>query len=388
VPCDIPYVSRGATPRRLDRRPCAPTTGLSLRGTSIVLVTEGEETQSQVRRLDTRGGSARVLARTPSGEDGYSPFVSPSQSGSTVWVTQTGLRLGVPGGPYTFTAIDLRSKRVTRASSHVMLAGAAVRDERGTFWYVQAVTQAIEDYGEPPFCTGAIAPCRLMQASASPFSHAARTLAPEVTIATPHQNYEIAALYTDPPVLAGDLGRPTVRDGAVVAGAPLGGVALELWQTDDPDGRGTYRRTGRTATTDADGHWSFALEHSPPHASYRVLAPSLRIASEFVAVTAAARVTLTADGRSLTGTVTPAHPGRSVAIQRLDRTRCRKDAQGAPVCDERAWKTVATAPLDAAGTGFSATVAAAGTYRADLPLDATPQPTPSYPGRSDPVVVS
>jgi len=116
VDCDVPYVkalSARAPSRRLDRGLCAPTTGMSIRGDSIVQVTDldqgGAGSESQVRRLRARGGAARVLARAGGGEGGYSPFSSPSQSASAVWLTRTGFREATPS--LVFLRIDLASGR-------------------------------------------------------------------------------------------------------------------------------------------------------------------------------------------------------------------------------------------------------------------------------------
>jgi len=86
---------------------------MSIRGDSIVQVTDldqgGAGSESQVRRLRARGGAARVLARAGGGEGGYSPFSSPSQSASAVWLTRTGFREATPS--LVFLRIDLASGR-------------------------------------------------------------------------------------------------------------------------------------------------------------------------------------------------------------------------------------------------------------------------------------
>ncbi|MDQ2897458.1 MAG: hypothetical protein M3Y09_17765, partial [Actinomycetota bacterium] len=71
VECDAVYVKSLSSPapsRRLDRGECAPATGLSIRGRSIVEVTDieagGAGSESQVRQLSPAGGLARVIART------------------------------------------------------------------------------------------------------------------------------------------------------------------------------------------------------------------------------------------------------------------------------------------------------------------------------------
>ena len=51
------------------------------------------------------------------------------------------------------------------------------RDEQSrAFWYVQGPEPHADYHGDPPFCRSPLEPCRLVRASASPFSATARTL--------------------------------------------------------------------------------------------------------------------------------------------------------------------------------------------------------------------
>lgn len=121
----------------------------------------------------------RVLAHSPGGEGGSSPFSSPNQSGSAVWLTRTGVREGERTG---FLRLDLPSGRLTVVDPNAPLAGRVARDERGTFWYVQAPEPGWDYHGEPPFCTSELQPCRLVHASASPFSSATRAVLPRLQL--------------------------------------------------------------------------------------------------------------------------------------------------------------------------------------------------------------
>jgi hypothetical protein len=396
--CDIPYVktlASRAPSRRLDRSPCGATAGIAIRGETIVHVSGvsqgGAGSESQVLLLRARGGAARVLARTGGGEGGFSPFVSPNLSASSVWLTRTGQRQGVTPG---FVRIDLGSGRLTTIPPNLNLAGRVARDERGRFWYVQGPEPDFDYHAEPPFCTSPLDPCRLVRASASPFSTAPRTLLPRLSI----DNGFLFAFATDPPRLIGVLTRAVVRGGAVARREPLAGVAVSLLRTADIARPGPFAATGLTATTDAAGRVVFTLTSPPPEIALAVFAPALEAASIVVDVHSAARIALSAGGRTLTGTVAPSQPGRSVAIQRFSVDAGGRLPNGMQVCpapatprncSDEAWATVAQAPLDATGTSFSAVVGAAGAYRAFLPTDPDPfGHARAYGGVSDAVPVS
>jgi len=376
--CDIPYVktiTSRAPSRRLDRSQCGAAVGLAIRGETIAHVSDvnqgGAGSQSQVRLLRTSGGAARILARTAGGEGGYSPFVSPNLSASSVWLTRTGQRQQVQQG---FVRIELSSRRMTTIASNVNLAGRVARDDRGAFFYLQGPEPHFDYHGDPPFCRSTLEPCRLVRASASPFSATPRTLLPRLRISGAPSG-TINAFAADPPVLSGDLTSAVVRGGEVVLRQPVPGVALSLLRDPEP---GPFAATGLTTTTDPAGRWSFALRQPPPQIVLAVLAPTLRIASSAVSVTSSSRISLSASGRALTGAAAPAQPGRNVEIQRLiadDRGRLPNGQQvcslppSSRTCSDEAWATVAQTPLGAAGTSFAATVAGPGLYRARLSYD-------------------
>jgi hypothetical protein len=394
--CDIPYVralTPGARSRRLDRSQCGATTGMAIRGSTIVQVTDinqgGAGSESQVRRLRTRGGAARILARTGGGEGGYSPFRAPSLSDSAVWLTRAGRREGVVPG---FLRIDLRSARLTTVPAQT--AGRIARDEHGTFWYIQA---GPPDFDGDQSCALVLEPCRLVRASASPFSSTPRRLLARLTIAgAPTQ--VITAFAADPQVLTGELTRAIVRGGTVIGSDPVPGAGLTLLRTDDQSEPGPFTPTGLTATTDLAGRWSFTVPGTSPRAVLVVVAPGLRIATEVVEITFSSRISLGASGGVLTGSVAPAQPGRTVDIERLTadaRGRLPNGQEVCPTpptpqnCSDAAWTVVAHAPLDAAGSTFSVPAGAPGSYRARLSyaVDARGRPT-AYGGVSPAAQVS
>jgi hypothetical protein len=395
--CDVPYVktlASRAPSRRLDRSRCGATTGMAIRGTTIVQVTDidqgGAGSESQVLLLRARGGAARILARTTGGEGGYSPFVAPTLSAAAVWLTRVGRREGVEQG---FLRIDLASARLTTIPANLNFAGSVARDERGHYWYVQGPEP---DWDDELSCAFVLEPCRLVRASASPFSSTPRRLLARLSI-DGAGSQQLNAFAADPPVLSGDLTQTIVRKGAIVGHEAVPGVALALLRTGSVQRPGPFTATGLATTTDAAGRWSIALPSPPPQIALAVVAPALRIASGVVQVTSQARIALSASGRSLTGTVAPAQPGRSVELQRLavdergrlpdGRRVCVAPAPDA--CPDEAWAAVARASLGAAGTAFSATVAGPGLYRARMSFDVDPRGLPtSYGGVSPDVRVT
>jgi hypothetical protein len=366
---------------------------MAIRGETIVVSTDinqgGAGSVSNVRLLRARGGAARTLARTTGGEGGYSPFVAPNLSASAVWLTRVGRRQGVDPG---FLRIDIASKRLTTIPADVR---SFARDERGRMWYVEGPEI---DWDGDSSCRPPLEPCRLVQASASPFSSTPRRLLARVSIdgETFPQAKDIFA--GDPLVLSGKLSRAIVRTGVVVGSEGVPGVTLQLLRTASIEQPGSFAPTGPAATTDAAGRWSFSLLPPPPDITVMVAAPALRIASILVQRTAVLRMTLNASGRALTGMVAPAQPGRTVEIQRLavDAHGMLPNGQvacGSPPipanCSDEAWTTVARVPLGTAGAAFAATVAAPGDYRARLSpeVDGNGQAT-AYGGASPAVHVS
>ena len=398
--CDIPYVKTAtsrAPSRRLDRSPCGATAGIAIHGTQIVHVSGislgGAGSESQVRLLSASGGAARILARAGGGEGGFSPFTSPSLSASTVWLARTGRRQEVVPG---FLRIDLRSRRLETVPANLNLAGRVARDERGRFWYVQGPEPEINTFGELPYCRSSLQPCWLVRASASPFATTPRTLLPRLSIDDRGYQYIIASA-ADPLRLSGVLERTIVRRGLIAGREAVPGVALALLRTADENAPGPFTPTGLATTTGTDGRWSIVLSQPRPLIALAAFARALKVASAVVGIRTDARISLTASGRTLAGSVAPAQPGRAVEVQRLDadangRLPDGRQVCGLPVsasCVDEAWTTVAHPPLDAAGTAFTVTVEAPGDYRARLSFEVDPQGTPTaYGGVSQPVRVA
>ena len=379
--CPTPFVKRlssRAPSRRLDSR-CGPTVGIAIRGQRIIQVTDNTG-DSDVFLLHARGGAARLLGHGGSGEGGSSPFVSPNLSASALWLTRTGEREGVPEG---FLRIDLPSGRMTTVRSNVPLAGRVARDERGSFWYLQGREPSIDDHGAPPFCESALDPCRLVRASASPFSAVTRVLLPRLRRLSPDAPY--LTVFADEPVaLRGDLTQPVVRASQLVAQRPVGAATLSLLVSTSFAADGALAPTGVTTRTDAAGRWSVVLHEPPPAAVLTIAALGTRLRSAAIQIVAESRMTLAAGGRTLTGTVSPPQPGRAVEIIRLltdeqgllpGEVARPGEARTCPFptqpeyCDPAAWLTVEHVPLDATGTAFSTPVTTPGVYWSRLSRD-------------------
>ena len=243
--CDIPYVKTlgsAAPSRRLDRSQCGYTEGMAIRGETIVHVTGvnqgGAGSESQVRLLRTRGGAARMLARAGGGEGGYSPFTEPSLSAGAVWLTRTGQRQGVQQG---FLRIDLRSHKLTTIPANLNLAGSVARDEHGTFWYVQGPEPGFDYHGERPYCSSPIEPCRLVRATADPFSATPRALLPRLAI-DGAQSQIINVPAAAPAQLAGTLTRTVVTGGRVSGVEPVAGAPIQLLRANELEAANRVRR--------------------------------------------------------------------------------------------------------------------------------------------------
>jgi hypothetical protein len=377
--CDVPYVKilgSSAPSRRLDRGSCGLTTGMSIRGASIVQVTFGTPASatrfdSQVRLLSARGGPGRLLARQGSGEES-NDFASPSLTAGTVFVSRTGVH-----ATQSFVAIDLRSGRRTEVPAHTNLTGPLAAG----FYYVEG-----GDFrGES--CNDSVpVPCRLVHASASPFSSTDRTLLPRLTISAPQ-----AATFGDPFALSGRLTQTTVSGTRVVRTDPLAGVPIAILRRvgdlSQPVLHESFQSTGLSATTAADGSWSLPLATPPASPWFSAVTGSPAVPTTYAergtVGTVSARITLRASGTAFAGTIAPAQPGRTVVIQRLVSRKCVKAANGTQFCND-VWTTVGTAPVDATATAFTTTIAApaAGTYSAALPFADTRNDPSLYSGRS------
>jgi hypothetical protein len=283
VDCDYPFVktlTSRAPARRLDRSGCGTTFGMAIRNSTIVhvaAVSQGNaRSESQVRRLRAGGGAARVLAKSVDIGDGYRPFTAPSLSATDVFLTRSGLR---QNDQPSFLRIDLASRRATTAAAHVALGNIA-RDERGSFWYTQG--PGPDASGGSP-CHFALDPCRLVRASASPFSAVERALLPSVRVtAPPSRDLTVGALarYT----VIGDVGRSVLRGGTLVRRDPLPGTRLRLLRINDVLLPPPTADVVFEGASDAAGGWAFTTA-SMQSSLLMVDAPDLKVATQAISVT-------------------------------------------------------------------------------------------------------
>jgi hypothetical protein len=381
VACDVPYVrtlgGRGGAARRLDRGRCATFAQLDLGDGHVALLAHPAITYgsgaSEARVVGVGGGASRTLQRESQGEE--SNFIgSVALDGGALYTARGGIRQAD-----VFTRWDLATRARSDARAFVSLQGSFARD-RGRDAYLQSTNDdSITECG-----------C-LVVAADDPFAAAARrTLAPELALTvTPQPVFADSA-----PAAIATLTRRTVTRTAVVGTAPVAGVAVELLSVTPTDPRtapGAPRPTGRVATTGADGAARIAIPG--PVAPYRFLAAQTRPAAGGAAIPtlqttylrAFAHVTPTAarlpDGRlRVTGTISPALPGRKVRLDRkLDRV-CNAYTNppgsivspsqvGVPTgcVDRYTQDPVATAAVSADGASFAIEAGApAGTYRVSL----------------------
>lgn len=330
VQCDIPYTraltgtARPQAPHRLDRGACAGIDTLDLDRAYVALLAEPVATDtnaygSEARVIPVGGGHSRTLQRETQGEESnYIDAVT--LDGGLVYTARDGFRQ-----PNVFMRIDPRTGRRTQARAFTTLVGGFARDH-GHQYSVQTATG-----GGDIECLGAAGiPC-VVVAGEDPFAVAPRTLLPVLT-----QTISPDIVYADAPLtLSGTLTRLRVSRTSVVATVPVGGAAVAL-QTAQLGARGPldFTPAGPVTSTSAGGRWSLHLPapHTPRTgylASTQVPAGGITIAASLVPyppiwvhmkVTSATRAT--AGVVTLSGTIDPPQPGRSVHIDRRSKRQC------------------------------------------------------------------
>ena len=389
--CDVPYVrtllSGGA--RKLDRGHCATIAQLDLTAAYVAVLARPDARHSEARAIRTSGGASRTLQAESEGEE--SNFIgSVALDAGELYTARGGIRQA-----NVFTRFSLRTHRRDDARAFVNLQGAFARD-RGRNYYAQATGyESTEDCG-----------C-LIVAGDDPFGAPTRTLTPALSLTVAPQ-----PVFVDTAAAAvATLTRQTVSKTAVVSTAPVAGVPVELYAYTATDLRVSPQPapqpTGLTATTGADGTATIALPG--PAAPFRFLAASTRPAAGGVPIPTAqsvylqtyahmtATTTRLADGHlRVTGTISPALPGRKVRLDRKERRICnnvattpgsvRQPAQtGVPAgCfDAYTQDPVTTAPVSAGGASYTIDVnAPAGTYVVSLDFAGGAN---VFPGQSLPV---
>jgi hypothetical protein len=378
--CDVPYVrtlsARHSSPRKLDRGHCSAISQLDV-GDGVVAilahpaVTSGSGA-TEARAVKVGGGRSRTLQREAQGEE--SNYIGAiALDGGSLYTARGGIRQA-----NVFTRIRLAGGTRTDVRAFVNLGGAFARDH-GKDYYAQTVS----------FESATECGC-LIVAGDDPFAVARRTLAPELALSVTPQ-----PVYVDStPAAVAQLTRRTVSRTAVVGTAPVAGVPVELLSTDVLSGPVNQRPpapTGAVATTGTDGTATIPIPGTPrwrlllaavtrPAAAGGVAIPTnqnLNVAT-YVHLTAAA-VRLP-DGRlRVSGTISPAQPGRKVRLDRRLERICNQrqygpvlvtpSSVGVPAgCFDR-WTQdpVATATVSADGSSYVLDAATpAATYRVSL----------------------
>lgn len=391
VRCDVPYTrlltgtSHPDRPHRLDRGSCAGIVQLDVDGAYVALLAEPTDSTggrgSEARVVRVTGGRSRTLQRESQGEESnYLDEVT--LDGGAVYTARDGFRQ-----PNVFTRIDPRTGRRTDARAFTTLTGGYARDH-GRQYYTQTATGGVDT--ECPGATGT--PC-LVVAGTDPFATAARTLVPVLTLrVAPDIVYADGAL-----TLSGTLTRRRVSRKAVVAEVPVAGTPVVLQTARlGPRGPSPFTAAGTaTVVTDAQGRWSIARPAPhPPATGYLTTAGepgAIGVASSaapyppiwvHMAITAATR---SGDGIvTLSGTIDPPQPGRTVRVDRRAKRQCGLPFTAGPTpstadtpagCQDlfTAPDPAATAAVSTDGSRFTVSRPgpAGGSYRAALPYPGT-----------------
>ncbi len=327
---------------------------------------------TEARVVRWSGGRSRTLQRESQGEE--SNFIgSVSLDRGSLFTARAGIRQAD-----VFTKLGLRGVGRADVRAFVSLQGAFARDA-GRTSYLQAT--GYESSGD---CG-----C-LVVAGQDPFTTAHRTLSPELSLTVAPQPVFVD---TPSPRAVASLVTRTVSRTAVTGSTPVPNVGVELLQavpTSIRQNPPAPAPTGVTATTGADGTATLAIPGAPQPFRYLAAVTRTGVAiptsvttylQTFARLTATA--TRLADGRlRVSGTISPALPGRKVRLDRKLGRACtpfvtspgsvRSPSQaGAPAgCVEQFTQDpVTTAAVSADGASYELTApasAAAGTYRVAL----------------------
>ncbi len=309
--CDIPYTRRtGSNPtraKRLDRGHCSEITQLDVEGSRIaVLARPKPDTRAtEARLLHTYGGPSKRIQREAQGEE--SNFIGQlALDGPYLYTARGGNRQA-----NVFTRFNLRFNTRVDARAFTDLAGG-MGVERGRVTYVETnaaeSSAQIVDGGDPFIGT------RLL---------------------TPKLSFDIAPapLYVDQQAQGfGKLTRKRVSRTADLGTVAVPGVRVELVRVDGFTTPNVSRHpTGVLASTGADGSYVLAIGGTPrPRMTYTAITrDGLQVdPGEVTYVVTYVRMTTNAqrlpDGRlRVTGTITPAQPGRKVRLDRREERVCQ-----------------------------------------------------------------
>jgi hypothetical protein len=377
--CDVPYVrtlsGRGSSTRKLDRGHCAAIAQLDVGDGYVAILAHPAVTYgsgaTEARVVKVGGGHSRTLQREAQGEESnYIGAISLDRG--ALYTARGGIRQG-----NVFTRIRLAGGTRSDVRAFVDLEGAFARD-RGRDYYAQT-----ESYESSTEC-----PC-IVVAGDDPFAVAQRQLAPELALTVAPQPVFVDSA----PSAVATLTRRSVSRTTVVGTAPVAGVPVELLSSDvvsGPVNPSPLVPTGAMATTGADGVATIAIPGTPRWrlllgavtrpANGGVPVPTSQTISVATYVHMTASAVRLPDGRlQVTGTISPAQPGRKVRLDRKLERVCNQRQYGPVVvtpssvgvpagCFDR-WTEdpVTTATVSADGASYTLNAGApAGTYRVSL----------------------
>ncbi|HEV7750958.1 MAG TPA: hypothetical protein VGO71_05425 [Baekduia sp.] len=376
--CDVPYVRTTSgghpTTRRLDRGHCAAIAQLDLGEGRLAILARPTARATEARIVRPTGGRSRTLQAESQGEESnYIGAVSIDRA--AVFTARGGIRQA-----NVFTRFALKDYKKSEARAFLALNGPFTRDAGQTLYVEQPAGASFD-------CRGAagLAPC-LIVTGTDPFAAGGRVLPIELALEISPQ-----PTFTDtPPSAVVTAARPHVTPTARVGSEPAGGVTVDVLTARVTAATPTAPApSGASGTTGNDGTVTIAIPGTPvPRMSvaarsregtggFALQTPDTILLQTFVRMTATPE--RLADGRlRITGTISPAQPGRKVKLERRIERVCKNVFPGAMVtpstvdtpagCADR-WSQnpPATAAVSPDGASYAIEAATpAGVYRVSL----------------------
>ncbi|MCZ4494091.1 MAG: hypothetical protein JWP53_3022 [Conexibacter sp.] len=376
--CDVPYVQttagRRTTTRRLDRGHCAALTQLDLGEGRLAILARPTARGTEARIVAPTGGHSRTLQAESQGEESnYIGAVSIDRG--ALFTARSGIRQA-----NVFTRFALKDYKKSEARAFLALTGPFTRDAGQTLYVEQPAGASFD-------CRGAagLATC-LIVTGTDPFAAGDRVLPIELAMTISPQ-----PTFTDtPPSAVVTAARPHVTRTARVGSEPAGGVAVDLLTARVTTAAPTAPApSGASGTTGNDGTVTIGVPGTPvPRMAlaarsragtggFVLQTPDTILLPTFVRMTATPE--RLADGRlRITGTISPAQPGRKVKLERRIERACQHVFGGALVtpstvdtpagCADR-WSQnpLATAAVSADGASYAIDAATpADVYRVSL----------------------
>jgi hypothetical protein len=296
---------------------CGVVTGQAFRSKTVTqtVLDVGSSNTSMIRTQSIDGGSPTVLSKKTSAHNTTNPsdaYISPVMDDKYMYATRIGT-----GHASSFVRVKRDKGTVSEVDAQTTLAGSIAHD-KGVLMYVEV--QA----GATGGSCGPVTPCRIVTASANPFSSSSRDLLPRMSLTAPGEGL----LGNQPLPVTGSLTVPTVKSGKIVGTHPLVGVALDILRADyspTPTGQ-ILHKTPVSSTTGPDGNWSLTVPPPVPVFGYYTAAATspagdaaqapIVTLHTFAAISmqASPSTIISGDLVTFSGTVAPYQAGRAVDI--------------------------------------------------------------------------